>query len=140
MEALFGEDDIFVCDKMCFCLFEDMKRKCNRLQQKLHKTSAKSPAFTAFLIRIVFLSAIWEVPVLLMPRSARVFAHAATCSLTPHHAAVLLSDTQGRAALQVVLKEACSRAVTDKFPDQYSLRKGKAYNTEGSEEMDAFNK
>lgn len=117
-----------------------MGRKCNRLQQKLHKTSAKNLALTAFLVRIGFLPAIWELPVLLMPTLHRVCT---CCSsfLTPHHTAVLLNGTWGRAALQLLPKEAFFRAVIPKVPaPDYSLRRGKAYSTEGSEGMDAFNK
>ena len=58
-----------------------MGRKCNRLQQKLHKTSAKSLALAAFLVRIGFLPVIWELPVLLMPTLDSVCT---CCSLFSH--------------------------------------------------------
>lgn len=47
-------------------------RKCSRFQQKLPKTTAKSLTLTAFLVKIGFFSAIWELTELLMPTSDRV--------------------------------------------------------------------
>lgn len=97
---------------------EVMGTQYNRLQQKLHKTSAKSLAFTAFLIRIGFIPAIWELPVLLMPITDKVLAHILLLllSLLWGHAAVLLSGTRGRAALQTMPKEACFRALKAEVP------------------------
>lgn len=55
--------------------------QCNRQQQKLHKRATKSPELAAFLERIVFLHAIWEFSVLLMPTLNRMFTSAAPFSL-----------------------------------------------------------
>lgn len=117
-----------------------MWRKWNRLKHKHHKRPARSPALTAFLVRICFLPAIWEFPVSLMPTLHRVFAHAGPSSLTPHPTAVLLSDTQGRSALQTLPKQACFMAVIAMVPmPEYSPGSGKTYSTEESEGMGVFN-